>query len=596
MPDWSYHVIFKPLLRKLPIYHSREFIHRGMSRIASIPGGKYLINFLGREETSPKLNREFQSISYINAIGLSGKVDPLLTGTKAFSNLGFGFLEIGPVTIQPLKGNSPLERDNRILFPTHCETIGLQATITTLQKLSIKQPLMIRLKGNIEELTIMMEGLSTYASLFIVERDESIDLTSLTTHTIKPVYLSIQSSEIDRNSYSEVASFSGLVLDSESVDLNEHLNALNYLKDEDYNGVVVVTGSIEEPQDALDLFDAGADLVLLSGGYIKTGPGLVKRIKEAQLAVHYPLEPANNNGWYSYWIFGFCILIGGILALLLSMTTVILPYDSSFLEMDRTMLILFNERILPFMAHDRMTLAGTMISGGFLYMFLARYGIRMNLLWTKQASDFAAITGFLGILLFIGYGYFDWLHLLFWLILSPFYIHGYRKSKQLSGTSVSTNRRNNKAWKKALYSQFSFVILGFSFVIGGIIISIVGVSSVFVTTDLLYLCMTPEMLDAFNDRLIPVIAHDRAGFGSALLSVGILVLTISLWGFQQGQRWIWWAYLIGGLPAFISAISIHFSIGYTTFIHLLPAYFAAILYVIGLITSFQFFHLKSEVQ
>ncbi|WRP08644.1 hypothetical protein U9J35_10935 [Rossellomorea aquimaris] len=69
---------------------------------------------------------------------------------------------------------------------------------------------------------------------------------------------------------------------------------------------------------------------------------------------------------------------------------------------------------------------------------------------------------------------------------------------------------------QSLYGQLAFVVLGFSFVLGGLVISYYGVTSVFVPTDLLYLCMPPEILHEFNQNLIPVIAHDRAGFGSAL--------------------------------------------------------------------------------
>src|SRR5690349_10240002 len=101
MPDWSYHGIFKPVLKHLPPTVSREFIHRSMNAIASLPfgmGGR-IINFLGREECSPTLLKRIDLIDYRNPIGLSGKVDPMLTGVKAFTNLGFGFLEIGPVTI-----------------------------------------------------------------------------------------------------------------------------------------------------------------------------------------------------------------------------------------------------------------------------------------------------------------------------------------------------------------------------------------------------------------------------------------------------------------------------------------------------------------
>ena len=84
-----------------------------------------------------------------------------------------------------------------------------------------------------------------------------------------------------------------------------------------------------------------------------------------------------------------------------------------------------NPNIIRFMQHDRMTLAGTMISGGFLYMQIARYGVRYGMYWAKKAIHIAGVVGFLGILLFIGFGYFDWLHGLLWLILLPFFFFFY---------------------------------------------------------------------------------------------------------------------------------------------------------------------------
>jgi dihydroorotate dehydrogenase len=270
------------------------------------------------------------------------------------------------------------------------------------------------------------------------------------------------------------------------------------------------------------------------------------------------------------------------------MTRVIFPYDEAFLSLTRAELLDFNKNVLFFMAHDRMTLSGTMISGGILYMQLAKHGIKYGVHWCRKAVNIAGILGFLGILMFIGYGYFDWLHGLFWLVLLPLFIAGYIKTKNVVDTPMSYNNSNHKAWKLSLYGQLAFIILGFSFVIGGIIISYIGTTTVFVKTDIGYLCMPPEMIEQFNNKLISVIAHDRAGFGSALLSVGLLVLMISLWGFREGEKWVWWSLIVGGLPAFSAGIITHFVIGYTTFIHLLPAYIAFVLYVLGLLLTFPF--------
>lgn len=597
MPDWSYHLLFKPILSHLSPQMSREFIHRGMNRIASIPGGHHIINFLGREESSKLLEKEIQDVKYVNPIGLSGKIDPLLSGSRAFSNLGFGFIEIGPVTKLPNKKPTlpTVNTHNKsICFSSNYESIGLTNTLEKFKRWNPKQPVLVRIDGPDEEQVELMKALDSYANAFITSS------TTLTlSDTNKPVYLAVSVNNLPDGPNDIIqTTFSGIVLDEEADSLpKDHLDhlleAIVHLRRNGFQQPIITVGGVLEPAHALELLDVGADLVMLSGGYVFSGPGLTKRINEALLYKRQP-QYTTHSAWIWYWLFGLAIFIGGLLALLFSLTTIILPYDEYFLGMKRETIILFNDRILWFMAHDRMTLAGTMISGGIVYMTLARFGVRRGLLWAKQAIDVAAILGFLGIFMFIGYGYFDWLHLIFWLILLPIYITGYFKTMRILGTPTSRNTKNHFIWKRSLLGQLAFVILGFSFVLGGVVISYVGITSVFVPTDLLYICMPKEMLDSFNSKLIPLIAHDRAGFGSALLSVGFLVLMISLWGFQQGNKWVWWTLLIGGIPAFIAGIWIHFAIGYTTFIHLLPAYFALFLYLTGLCLTYRFFHMTTD--
>ncbi|WP_409252169.1 dihydroorotate dehydrogenase [Bacillus sp. SCS-153A] len=581
MPDWSYHVVFKPILTKLSPVTSREFIHKGMNRIASLPFGHHIINFLGREESSPFLSRQLDGITFSNPVGLSGKIDPFLSGTKAFTNLGFGFIEVGPVSLMGLKcPTDPLVdyENSHIQFPEG-GSHELQFVLERLRNIKKKQPIFIRLTGTASELQTMVGQLEGIADGFIVDKPCGL-------RSKKPIYLSI--SDTSHLPLDELQHFSGIVLDLGEHYTTDKMLTVKQLRKSGFSKTILTSGSVIEPQDAIDLLAAGADLVMLSGGYVFAGPGLTKRIKEALVSREEP--PLPQNGWFSYWLFGLFIFLGGVLALVFSLTSIVLPYDEMFLGMKKEDIWTYNKRIMLFMAHDRMTLAGTMISGGIVYMTLAKYGVRHGLKWAKQATDTAAIVGFLGIFSFIGFGYFDWLHLLFWLVLLPFYIAGFIKTKEIRGTPSSANRRNHRVWKVSLFGQFLFVLLGFSFVLGGIIISLYGVTSVFVPTDLLYLCMTPEMLESFNERLIPVIAHDRAGFGSALLSVGLLVLLMALWGFHQGNKWMWWTFLLGGLPAFIAGIYVHFAIGYTSFIHLLPAYFAILLYIGGLFTTYKYFH------
>jgi dihydroorotate dehydrogenase len=609
MPDWSYHPLFKPWLSRLPGNSGREFIHRGMSTISKLPGGKSFIEFLGHMSPSGKLSRSLFGLHFESPIGLSGKIDPELSGIHAFPNLGFGAIEIGPITTQPRKPKTKASisrTGDALILPKNLQTIGLQATIDSLKKAAVNLPVMIRM----EEPETLANQLKEMGDAFIIGFDSiegPEDLLSLKTMlNNKPLLLAIRHSNVSE-SLSKLKAASqlcdGIMIEEDHVlSANNQVLALQQTGDlvraikmvkQIIDLPVITSGGVAEPADALELFRAGAELVFLSGGYVASGPGLPKRIHEAMLDCRQE-ETDINPGWVWYWLFGLFILIGGSIVLFFSFTKVILSYDEAFLQMSRLELMAFNPNLYKFMSHDRMTLAGTMISGGYIYMQLARHGIRHGIHWTRKAFNIGAISGFLGILLFLGFGYFDWVHGLFWLILLPVYILGYRKTQGADKPPVSKNRTNHPAWKKAVYGQLLFVILGFSFILGGIVISTIGATNVFVDTDLQYICMTPDQLNALNQKLIPVIAHDRAGFGSALFSVGLLVLTLALWGFHEGSGWVWRTFLFGGIPAFSAGILTHFIIGYIDFFHLLPAYFALAIYIGGLCLTKDYLKSKSR--
>lgn len=602
MPDWSYHTLFKPVVTRLPNAAGREFIHMGMNLIASIPGGGRFIEFIGHMAPSPALSKKVMGITFTNPVGLSGKIDPYLSGTTAFSNLGFGFIEIGPIgpaTVSPAHFSVS---ENEIHFPVSLESLGMEIT---LQKLSARkplhQPIFIRMSQNLafEDLLTALPSFTPYGDAFIFEKQYTTGEINAIKKGLgnKPLLLSIQQSSA-ASMIRPLKEWDGIILEENSVitgsvqrfppkQTNDFISSLRILKSNGFEKPIIIAGGVLEPEDAIILLEEGAALIMLSSGYVLSGPGLPKRINEA-LVDQLDEQPFKLAGWIWYWLFGLFITLGGLLALIFSMTSVILPYDEAFLGFTRDEIMAINPNVIYFMAHDRMTLAGTMISGGILYMMLARQGVRYGLHWARRAINLAAIIGFFGILLFIGYGYFDWLHAIFWLILLPVFIVGFRKTKDAVGTPRSKNRTNDSAWKKSLWGQLCFVILGFSFILGGLVIASIGVTNVFVPTDVDFICLTPEQMNDINSRLIPLIAHDRAGFGGALISVGLLVLTVSLWGFHQGAKWIWYTLLIAGAPAFCAGILTHFVIGYTTFIHLLPAYVALFLYVAGLVLSRRF--------
>ena len=87
-------------------------------------------------------------------------------------------------------------------------------------------------------------------------------------------------------------------------------------------------------------------------------------------------------------------------------------------------------------------------------------------------------------------------------------------------------------------------------------------------------------LNAANPRLVPLIAHDRAGFGGGLVSAGLTVAACAL--FATPSRSLWQALAGAGVAGFGAAIGVHPVVGYTDLLHLAPAIAGSALFVVGL--------------
>jgi hypothetical protein len=129
------------------------------------------------------------------------------------------------------------------------------------------------------------------------------------------------------------------------------------------------------------------------------------------------------------------------------------------------------------------------------------------------------------------------------------------------------------------------VLTGTGLFVGGAVISAVGLTDVFVPSDLTYLHTTPETLSAANPRLLAFIAHDRAGFGGTIMSAATAITLLSAWGWRRGEAWVWWTLTIGAAAGFLPAIAVHAAIHYTDPLHLAPAALAAALAATALVLS-----------
>lgn len=108
----------------------------------------------------------------------------------------------------------------------------------------------------------------------------------------------------------------------------------------------------------------------------------------------------------------------------------------------------------------------------------------------------------------------------------------------------------------------------------------IGIDVVFVPEDIAFIGLSRAQLDAANPRLVPLIAHDRAGFGGAIFTGGLLATGAVL--HAAGTRALWQAVAAAGVLAFGPAIVVHHAVGYTDPWHLAPAYAAALVLLAGL--------------
>ncbi|RKP51701.1 hypothetical protein D7Z26_18205 [Cohnella endophytica] len=635
MPDWSYQTLFKPLLFRLPSRVARGLTLNAMGRLSRIPGGTLLIKTLGHMEPSPVLESRIADVPAPTPIGLSGLTDPQGVAHRALSQFGFGFIEIGPVTVKPVVSSSPILNDRHkeiIVYPSEYENDGLAIVKRLIEHPKHALPQFVRIApmpGSsddqaIDELDMLLQALSPtpvvgfYLDFLSSDNtpERNIGLLKLVSETIvqsktacdKPLFLYVPldfPSDWLMQCLDPIAPslWAGYVIGCSLHDtrgssvgregMDRAIALIRMLRATiPADRVIKASAGVHEPQDAITLLRAGADNVLLGSGLVYAGPGLPKRVNEA--IIHEKLRSTPEPQVPSFWkhwgwmsLLGIGMILGGFIAWLIASSSVLLPYDEDFLGMTRSELQQINGHLLHFMSHDRITLAGTMISIGILYYQLANNGLKHGLHWARTALLVSGIVGFPSFFLYLGYGFFDPLHAAAAAVLFPMFLLAMRGNPDRPYRKP-VNLRNDRIWKKAMWGQLCFVALGASLSVGGLVIATVGVTHVFVPQDLSFMGITREQLDLANPQLIPLIAHDRAGFGGALFSDAVMLLVLALWGLQQGERWLWWTLLAGGSPAFIAGLSVHYRISYTDFVHLLPAYIAIALYIAGLILLYPY--------
>src|SRR5687767_4355653 len=633
MPDWFYRTISKPILFSLPATRARDFALGFMGSLSRLPLGPYLIDFLVHMRADPRLRQSLLDTTFPTAVGIGPWLDTHAVATRALARFGVGFIEIGPVTLDRNVAAREIRRvvgQEAFWIDDEPDSISLVDCNRRLRDVGdLDVPVIVRLKCSGSKSLAEIEQESRHlirelapgvrlVALEISKREWTMDEWSYVREVLieaastqRTLLLAI-SADADFNRVSPLMDFAfregvdGVIVDGSMratpngrlVGLPTREPALQQVAKlrERYgtNVVIVASGGVHEPEHALELRAAGADLVSVDTGLVYTGPGLIKRTNECLLyeAVRDAPKPLPERvaelSWFWTALMGVGMLIGGVLAFVIAATKVVLPYDESFLGMTRDELPLINPHLLDFMAHDRISLAGVMIAVGVLYVGLSVFGSRQGLHWARQTVLVSAITGFLTFFLFLGFGYLDPFHAFVTVALLQLMVLGVHARLGTYTPSVRPERRGNRAWRLSLWGQLLLVLHGFGLLGAGAAISVIGVTHVFVHADLEFMRTTADALATADPRLVPLVAHDRATLGGMLLAAGWLFLLPALWGFRSGSRWLWWSSLIAGVIAYAAAIGVHYAVGYLSMKHLLPAFGGLAVMLVGLILSYPF--------
>jgi len=603
MPDWTYRTLLRPILFALPAGTAHRLALRAMNALVRMPLGPRVLEFFGHMRPDPRLAVRVGGLEFLGRTTLGLGLDPEGRALGAFRRFGLAIVEVGPLGAEPPDDSRPTTRSLagwRIpvsrFDPTTLESGSLNAESSLAQvwlriEADEADPHRVKWMERPGEKVsgVTLSGWETIEASRRGEWSERLRclglpwMLSLGPHPTTEVCLALIHDAVSQGArgvwFRSDSKQSDGSRNVESGRIADLAGVVVRLRSEFGPEFVLVAGGVRSVREALALRDSGADLVGLEVGMVFSGPGLPKRVNEAMLSgitltsAQRPTrtEHPGSMAWTWGLLLGVSMTLGGLLAVGIASTRVVLPYDEAFCGMDREQLKALNPRLIAFLSHDRVSLAGTMLSAGVLYAGLAWHGIRQGLHWAKVVLVVSSLSGFFSFFLFLGFGYFDPFHAFVTAVLFQFLLLLIHSPIVEPAEPGSPELDEDGAWLAGLWGQLMMVTLGIGLVVAGCVICWIGSGPVLVREDLEFLATTREALQGSGRRLMPLIAHDRASLGGMLIACGLGVWLSAQWGFRCGRRWLWWTLLLSGGTAFLSAVGIHLAVGYTDPLHLAPA-------------------------
>lgn len=338
--------MYRYFIRPLVFCIDPEKVHRLtlwlMKRVYCIPPFRYFF-FSFRTRQTESLSREYFGVHFPGPVGLAAGMDKNASHFKEFSRLGFGFIEVGTITPLPQEGN-PKKRlfrlaedralinrmgfnndglkiisnrlrgkDNVIVganigknkntslnnafddykkcFLELCDkvdylTINVSSPNTpNIRNLQNKVPLdkLLRqvnslnanLKNPIPILIKIAPDLSESQLDDVIEVVEKYNLAG-----IIAVNTTLARSVLSSKHRNEPGGLSGKPLFKRSVEVVRHIKQK---RNKDF--CIIGVGGIQSVQDALQMFESGADLIQIYTGLVYHGPALVRQINNKLISM-----------------------------------------------------------------------------------------------------------------------------------------------------------------------------------------------------------------------------------------------------------------------------------------------------------------------
>ena len=152
-----YRNLLKPVFFKMDPETAHHWTIGGLSSIGNIPGGMGLLDMMYGVQEAPELSMDLWGIRFPHPIGLAAGLDKNGQAVRAFSSIGFGFIEVGTVTPKAQPGNElprlfRLPQDEALINRMGFNNLGaeyLAKQLVGIQKLKQKRiPVAINIGKN----------------------------------------------------------------------------------------------------------------------------------------------------------------------------------------------------------------------------------------------------------------------------------------------------------------------------------------------------------------------------------------------------------------------------------------------------------------